>query len=260
MTEPTRSIVVSVAPCPACSGEHQHHVRVRSLGGAAVRPAVVLFAGPTDAEDDPGGSSPPRGAARQTWDVVLRCPRVAQDFTWSVGIAPGPGERIAGLLEQRDDRSGVGTDRGEGTDTWAGGDSPNRAAAEADPVLDREYDQWVAGSAGTAREYSRTMLTTALSAIPVFYAVLQYVGFGRVTRGPIRLIGLLPPVLFLLSAALFVAALRPRVSLVSRVDFAAWRANRFTEMNRWIRWGTAVFAAGVLTSLASFQIALVWKP
>lgn len=243
MTEPNRSIVVSVGPCPACSGEHQHHVRVRSLGGAAVRPAMVLFAGPRDEPDSAEHSE----ADRHTWDLVLRCPVLSRDFAWSVGVVPRPGERIAGLLEQRDDRSDVGSDY-------------DTAVNAADPVLEQEYNNWVTGSAGTAREYCRTMLTTALSAIPVFYAVLQYLGFGGVAHGVGRLVGLVPPVLFLLSAALFVAALRPRANLVSRGDFAAWRAQRFAEMNRWIRAATAVFAAAVLTSLASFQAAMVWQP
>ena len=65
--------------------------------------------------------------------------------------------------------------------------------------------------------------------------------------------------LFLASATIFVGALRPRVNVVSQQDFEAWREQRFAQMNRLIRLGTAVFAIGVLASLISFQVALMWK-
>ena len=240
MSELGRSIKVVVASCPLCFEDHEHHVQVRVIRAPSAQPAVMVFAGPSDEkpEDQEGLSA---AIPDETCDVMLRCPNKHEKFPWTAKVAAKHGERIAGLIEARDRGSNADVD------------------AELASALDQEFDQWVVGSAGTAREYCRTMLTAAFSAIPVFYAVLKYLSFPSVTGTVARLAGVIPPILFLVSAMVFVGALRPNFIPISKPDFAIQREERLTKMNRMIVLGTAVFVAGVLGSLASFQMAIMWK-
>jgi len=93
------------------------------------------------------------------------------------------------------------------------------------------------------------MLTTATGAVPVYFAVLKYLGADAVGGSWFSRIGALPPLLFLAAAIVFALALRPRFASVKQADFADFRTARLRQLNRDILAGLALFATGVLLAI-----------
>ena len=89
------------------------------------------------------------------------------------------------------------------------------------------------------------MLTTATAAVPVYFAVLKYLGAEAVGGTTFSRVGVLPPLLFLAAAIIFALALRPRFAWIKHADFADFRMTRLKQLNRAMLVGLAVFAVGI---------------
>ncbi len=125
-------------------------------------------------------------------------------------------------------------------------------AAKPAPAADAEFTAWAASSRATAVDYCKTMLTTATGSIPVYFAVLRYLGYDKATHGFVAAAGIVPPVLFLVAAVMFVLALRPRLRAVTSEDFGAFRAERLVFLNRMLVAGLAVYGLGVALAIVFF--------
>src|SRR5205814_1449157 len=66
---------------------------------------------------------------------------------------------------------------------------------EAPPWLQAERAEWLKNSASTARSFAQTMLSMSLGAIPVYFAVVNYVASHH--RQVSASLGVIPPVLFI---------------------------------------------------------------
>lgn len=93
------------------------------------------------------------------------------------------------------------------------------------------------------------MLTTATAAVPVYFAVLKYLGAEAVGGTTFSRVGVLPPLLFLAAAIIFALALRPRFAWIKHADFADFRMTRLKQLNRAMLVGLAVFAVGILLAI-----------
>lgn len=126
------------------------------------------------------------------------------------------------------------------------------SSSEPPPAIESEFSEWVKNSRTTATEFCKTMLTTSTGAIPVYFAVLKYLGIEQIDGSFLASAGILPPLLFLAAIILFVLALRPRFETLTEAEFDTFRTERFLWLNRYITVGTVLFATGVCLSIVLF--------
>jgi hypothetical protein len=100
------------------------------------------------------------------------------------------------------------------------------------------------------------MLTAASAAIPIYFAVLQYLGVDHAAIHLLVRLAVVPAVLFLLSATVFAVAHRPRLRSVPVGDFGQIRARTLRRLDRLIALGSALFLTATAGSLAVFAALL----
>ncbi|MER7045478.1 hypothetical protein [Streptomyces jumonjinensis] len=129
------------------------------------------------------------------------------------------------------------------------------AAAEADP----ELAEWIRSSRQTSTEYCKTMLTASSAGVPVHFAVLQYLDISGRTGGWTTRAAALPALLYVLAAAAFALAQRPRLVQLadtSAAAFATLRRTTLRRIDRLARWGTTLFLLGSVGAFLVFAILL----
>ena len=114
------------------------------------------------------------------------------------------------------------------------------------------FQVWVKNSRKVAFDFCKTMLSTSTGAIPIYFAVLKYIGFEKIGQTALGKFTVLPPVLFLLAAILYVLALRPRYDAVAPDEFNTFRARRLEQLNQYITWGSATFVGATGLAIAVF--------
>jgi hypothetical protein len=215
-----RRILHEVAVCPHCGKPHVFPVLVRVL---AKTPAPApLFGGPGAASDDQP-------------TLAFTCPTTHKMIT--AHVEPPPDTQIVGP---------AGADDGLGRPS----DVPMLTAVDAAaPPANPEYDTWIRTSRETATSFCNTMLGASTGAVPVYFAVLKYLGAsaGPGWAGQLRIA---PPLLFLAATVVFALALRPRFGEVTPDGFAAFRLARLQQLNRMMLIGVALFAGGLLLAIA----------
>jgi hypothetical protein len=127
--------------------------------------------------------------------------------------------------------------------------------AQDPPAEDPEYAEWTRASRQTAVDYARGMLTAASAAIPVYFAVVQYLGVDHASRVLVRL-AVLPAAAFLVSATVYAVAHRPRLVRVPPDGFAEIRTRTLRRIDRLITLGTALFLLATAGALAVFAALL----
>ncbi len=219
----TRTFEYTVDRCPQCGKSHQFPLEVRYIPAPG---GVILFAGQVATS-----ATPPAAPAPAPWDVTFTCPKTQQTFVQPVAI-DAQGHKIVGVM--------LGS-----------------AIALKDELIELEYTEWVKASAGTAREFCKTMMTTCTGAIPVFFAVLKFLGQEKASTPFLSWLGIIPTAAFLAALALFILALRPQYVAVAGVSsFARERERRLGGMNRLIQIGTLLFLAGIGLSIVAFAWAV----
>ena len=168
-------------------------------------------------------------------EIVLTCPTTGELFTHEVTDPPGGG--IMGPADSID----------ISVDSLSGAPSYNP---------EREFLEWIKNSRATATEFCKTMLTISTGAIPVYFAVLKYIGIEQIGGSFLAQGRILPPVLFLTATILFVLAIRPRFATLTEAEFAKFRAKRLGQLNLYITAGTVLFATGVSIAIVLFFHAL----
>lgn len=133
----------------------------------------------------------------------------------------------------------------------------------SDSVIVDEFKAWTSGSAQTARDYSKTMISTATGAVAVFYAVLTFLGIGEGKTLLSSLpgypwLGVLPPIAFLLSAIVFVFAFQPHTKLITSIeDFITFRNQRLRYVDKLAAAATGIFLIGVALAIAAYTVVIV---
>jgi hypothetical protein len=113
----------------------------------------------------------------------------------------------------------------------------------------QEYADWIKTSRATAVDFCKAMLTAATGAVPVYFAVLKYLGAETLGGSWLSHVGAAPPLLFLAAAIVFALALRPRLAWIKAADFTDFRTMRLRQLNRDILVGSALFAGGILLAI-----------
>jgi hypothetical protein len=130
------------------------------------------------------------------------------------------------------------------------------SSSESPPAAESEFSEWIKSSRATATDFCKTMLTTSAGAIPVYFAVLKYLGIEQIESTLLASAGIIPPVLFLAAIILFALALRPRFAVLTEAEFDIFRAERYLWLNRYILAGTILFTAGVCLAIVIFFLSL----
>lgn len=196
-----------VTHCPRC--KKAHPFKLKGLAGRKADAGVPLFGGAGD-------------GVRKT-EVLFTCPETNRKFSQEI---PNPADsEILGLATEEEVASA--------------------ARAAATPPSRGEFEEWVKKSRDTAVDFCKLMLSASTGGIPVYFAVLKYTGFEKIGGMALSRFAVLPPVLLLSAAILYVFALRPRFETVLPDDFSAFRKRRLEQLNRFIIAGTTIFVAAI---------------
>lgn len=200
-----------VAPCPKCNKAHPF--KLRGLAQRKAEEKVPIF----------GGTGGIEGTGRKS-EILFTCPDTKKKFSYPV---PEPvGVEIIGLASEADIAMAT------------------NVASTPSPIQS-EFEEWAKKSRDTALDFCKTMLSASTGGIPVYFAVLKYIGFEKIGSTALSKFAILPPVLFLVAAILYVLALRPWYESVAPNDFNAFRKRRLERLNQFIVWGTAIFIGAV---------------
>ena len=217
--EQTISILdYDLSACPKCGKAHQFKLKV--LPRPEARENVPLFGGP--------------GTSGGKCEFLFTCPETKQKFTHLV-----PDYSSGELL-------GIATES----------DMAAAMKAQASPPGNSEFQEWVVKSRERALDFCKTMLSSSTGAIPLYFAVLKYVGLEKIGSSTSTKFAILPPVLYLAAAALYVLALRPKYELIAQDDFNAFRKKRLEQINQYIVGGTSLFicATGIAIVILFFAL------
>jgi hypothetical protein len=143
-----------------------------------------------------------------------------------------------------------------GAEEADGTEPPGPAPVSGDREADAEYAEWVTASRTIGLDFGKTMLTTSSGAVAVYFAVLKYLGTSELSKSFSGVLSAVPPVLFLVAAAVFAAALRPKLAPVGQADFAAFREQRLRQLARLLTAGSALFGAAMALALCVYADAL----
>ncbi|MEV0037093.1 hypothetical protein [Streptomyces sp. NPDC050804] len=122
-------------------------------------------------------------------------------------------------------------------------------------TADTEPAEWTRSSRQTATEYCRTMLTASSGAVPVHFALLQYLNVSALNGGWTARWAAVPALFFVLAAAAFALAQRPRLVQLADSSAAALdvlRRSTLRRIDRLARWGTTLFLMGTAGALVAF--------
>jgi hypothetical protein len=202
-----------VKKCPRCGEQHRFALKVKETSQG-----TAIFGG--------GGAE----------EIAFICPNTKQPFTQL--IEPEPGTEIIGPI---DPSQLVAVDSG----------AP-RSGSDADTPAADEFLDWQRSSRSIAIDFCKTMLTVATGAIPIYFAMLKYLGVEQASSSWWPRSAVVPPVLFLASTVVFVLALRPGYAIVRESEFAAYRRHRLERMNAFILGATLLFLLAVAIATVIF--------
>jgi len=218
----TKIIDYEIAPCPKCNKAHPF--KLKGLVKQKMEEKVPMF----------GGTGVTEGTVRKS-EILFICPDTKEKFSYQV---PEPVDiEIIGLASEADIAMAINL-------------------ISAPSLIKSEFEEWAKKSRDTALDFSKTMLSASTASIPVYFAVLKYIGFQKIGRMALSKFAILPPMLFLIAAILYVLALCPRHELVAPSDFNAFRKRRLERLNQFIIYGTAIFIGAVGFAIAMLFYAL----
>lgn len=177
----------------------------------------------------------------------LRCPDTGRPFDYPLDISLGPHEMLTSVKES----------------TRTGKPGPTVGDSSLDAPLPTSID-WrqpvlidsLKDSLRKGRDYCSLMLSTSMGAIPVFFAVAHFLTSDVRSRALIPVV-IVPPALWLVSAAIFAVAIRPSRGYPNNMNaFWAWRTTRVRRTSELADWGTGVFLIGAAAAVAAFIVAL----
>jgi hypothetical protein len=125
------------------------------------------------------------------------------------------------------------------------------------PLMDAEFFEWIRSSRSTAIDFCKTMIGISVGAIPVYFAVLKFLGFATTKQAQLGLWFVLPPLVYLIGLIAFVLALRPAFKSVSIDTFSEFRKTRLINLNRWVTCGTMFFVIATLCAFIIFSYVMI---
>ncbi len=207
----TKIIDFKISDCPKCHGSHDFKLKVYTKENAAI--PIILFGGPGEHSE-----------------IMFSCEKTNQIFTYTVPVPENT--EIAGVATEDEIMKYGGVE------------------VKSDHEKE-ELKEWIKTSRSTALDYCKTMLSSSVGAIPVYFVIIKYLGYETLADAS-RNIFLLPPLLFLLAALLFVLGLKPRFEIISEEEFPKFRKHRLKQLNNFLLAGTILFVLAIILAILVF--------
>jgi hypothetical protein len=209
----------SLARCPICEKSHTYVLAITHVAPTEARSRPLVF-----------------GGASAATTVILLCPERGKSFSERIHVELPEGQTIARA-------------------------DPITAALAEEPAaglqwsVESEYQDWIRSSASLLRDYAKTMITVSTGAIPIFFALVSYLGIAHQGRQVWIAVGCSVPILLLAAAVVFVDALRPRGEKLDLESFAGFRTRRLLEIRTRMTAGTVLFVSAVaIASIVSVAL------
>jgi hypothetical protein len=226
MSPVTHSAVI--VKCSRCEALHRVAVEVRA------EERVSLF-----------------GGDGNTWEVSYICPETGERSAATVAVSAPPGLKILGVSASSARMAPVGA--------LASSEIQIEASGELLKHADVAFEEWVKASASAPREYCKARLTSCTAAVPVFFAVMKFLGAETPSVRWLAWTGVVSPILFLAAAIGFMLALRPEYAELTKGEFADWQRDRVSSMNLRIRVATWLYGLAMATAIALFVLTLALR-
>jgi len=176
------------------------------------------------------------GGKRETL-IEFVCPKTKQKF--KKAVADPPDGEIEGLASSSDIKF------------------DQRVSSIANlSLMETEFVEWTKSSRFVALDFCKTMIGISVGAIPVYFAVLKFLGLVTISGKQFGMLLVLPPFAYLVALILFALALRPTFEIMSPQDFPDFRQKRLTQLNWFITAGIIVFIAGTGLAIVAFFYAI----
>lgn len=216
---------------------------MRATAVLSEKPAAVVFGGGLERR----ASAIPRTQS-------LKCPRRNRLFDAELLIPAGLGEEVDSVEIETIAAEAPADGQAQAGESQA---EPTTTEPQRDWVAD-ELAEWRKSSAATLRTYATTMLTTSSGGVPVYFAVLKYLGWEQADFGAgLVAVSVLPPALLFLAALAFTLALRPSLSTnLEPQDYLSLRNHRLTQMYQRASIGTLLFGSALVIAIAVFAIVM----
>jgi hypothetical protein len=191
--------------------------------------------------------------------ITFTCPNTQKTFVESVKIPQIKDAEFedVSVIPATTSSPGHSSNNKDNSDTKVADDT------DSENVYISEFEAWTKGSAQTASDYSKTMISTATGAVAVFYAVLTFLGIGGGGTSTLSSLpgypwlGVLPPILFFVSAIVFVVAFQPHTKRIDSLDdFIAFRNQRLRYVGTLIIIGTILFLVGVALAIVAYIVVI----
>ncbi len=236
-----------VTRCPSCGRAHEYKLQISTTDPAAEAAHPVIVNRPSPVHETPVLMFAGVGQADATaWDVLFDCPTSNRPYTQRVELPDDLGTVTGASSQLQHSRD----DQESSAKAIANNQSGDQDAT------DTEYSDWIKNSAATARDFGKTMVATASGSVPIYFAVLKYLGFDRVGQAWNQLT-VIPPFLLLASVILFALALRPSLLDVTREQFQEVRRRRLQRLNKYILAGTFLFCVSMIASTTLFAVLML---
>jgi hypothetical protein len=137
-------------------------------------------------------------------------------------------------------------------------DYGRRASKMGEPsLMNAEFFEWIRSSRPVALDFCKTMIGISVGAIPVYFAVLKFLGLETMSQGNTAALIILPPLLYLVGLIAYVLALRPAFKSVSTDTFSQFRNARLINLNRWVSAGTVFFVSATFFAFIVFSYVMI---
>jgi hypothetical protein len=227
-----------VVECSRCSGLHRLDLNVQTRG------EVPVFGGGDNAGD--------------RWEVPYTCPITGGRAAATVSVSARLGKRVVGVSAIRAAAAPEGTRPSDEVQIIE--DEYESTSEGGTPTLvDVVIQEWVRASASTPRDFCKAMLTACTAAVPVFFAVMKFLGAETAPLRWLAWSGAIPPTLFVCAAITYAVAMQPKFTALTKDEFVKWHHDRLSHMNATMRLATWLYGLAMASTIVLFLLALALR-
>ena len=208
----TKIIDYQIRQCPKCQESHDYKLKVFTKDNTTKQ--VMLFGGP-------GAPS----------EVMFTCSNTNKMFTYKVEVPDN--KEIAGVATEKEI-------------------ADYKEPVALSSIASEELKDWIKSSRSIALDFCKNMLSTSIGAIPVYFAILKFLGLDTLHSESAKYLLIMPPVMFLVAALMFVFALKPKFDTIAEDDFVKFKEKRLKQLNNYLMAGTIIFSLGIVSSIFIF--------
>jgi hypothetical protein len=195
--------------------------------------------------------------AEDRWEVTYPCPTTGGRAAATVSVSARPSERVVSVSATRVAAVSEGARPYDEVQIDDECESPSEGTTRT--LVDVVIEEWVKASASTPREFCKAMLTACTAAVPVFFAVMKFLG---AETAPVRWLAwsaVIPPILFVCAAITYAMAMQPKYTALTKDEFVKWHRDRLSYMNAAMKLATWLYGLAMASAIVLFLLALAFR-